>query len=543
MVDDLIRAREDYERGDWASALDVWSGSGVDLVGPAELRDAATAAFLLGRREECLELLQRCFRTYEECGDTAAAARCAFHLAMTYASGGDPALSAGWSARAQRLLESLAEPVVEGGYVAFLQMFGHLATGRWTEAADAAAAAAAAGRAFADADLLAMATCAEGRIAIYSGQVADGVSLLDESMVSVLAGETGVLISGHVYCTAIEGVQEIGDMGRVTEWTRALHHWCTRQPELVAFTGQCALHRAQVMRLRGAWPEALDELDRSISRYRQVGATDAIGLAAAERGDVRRLRGEYDAAAASYQLASAHGYDPQPGLAQLWAALGEPTAAVAAVRRALGESTEPVRHLGVLPGAIEVFLAAGERDSAAEAAAELDELARRFGASALLARAAFAAASIELSGDDAAGALPYLRNARRLWAQLESSYEVARTQALTARALARLGDTESAQREYDAACATFTALGAGPALAEATRGFGSAGTGGLPAGLTAREAEVLRLVATGRSNAQIAVELVLSEKTVARHLSNIFGKLGVGSRTAAAAYAFEHGML
>ncbi|WP_206050833.1 response regulator transcription factor [Nocardioides speluncae] len=548
MVDDLVRARDDYERGDWTAALGVWSGADADQLGATELFDAATAAFLLGRREESQDLLQDCFRRFEENGDVAGTVRCAFRLAMTYASGGEPALSAGWGARAQRLLESSTEPVVESGYVAFLQMFGHLSSARWADAAEAAARAVAVGRAFADPDLLALGTCSEGRLAIYGGRVADGVALLDESMVSVLAGETGVLISGHVYCTAIEGVQEIGDLGRVAEWTRALHHWCTRQPELVAFTGQCSLHRAQVMRLRGAWPEALDELDRSISRYRQMEATDAIGLAAAERGDLLRLLGRYDGAAASYELASAHGYDPQPGLAQLWAARGGLPAAVAAVRRALAEAAEPVRRIALLPGAVEVLLAAGEVEPAAEAATELDELARRLGSSALLARAAFAAAAVELARDDAAGALPYLRNARRLWAQLDGTFEVARVGVLTARALARLGDAESGQRELDAACAALTSLGAEPALAEASRAIGAAGTNGtpsaeLPGGLTAREGEVLRLVATGRSNAQIAAELVLSEKTVARHLSNIFGKLDVGSRTAAAAYAFEHGLL
>lgn len=548
MVDDLVRAREDYERGEWTAALDLWSGADANLVGPAELSDAATAAFLLARREESQELMQACFHRYEEYGDAAGAARAAFQLAMTYAVGGDFALSAGWTARAQRVLEPLDEPVVESGYAAFLQMFGHFSAARWAEAAEAAARAAAVGRTFADSDLLAIATCAQGRITIYGGRVTEGVALLDESMVSVLAGETSVLISGHVYCNAIEGVQEIGDLGRVAEWTRALHHWCTRQPELVAFTGQCALHRAQVMRLRGAWPEALDELDRSISRYRELGATGAIGLAATERGDLLRLLGEYDAAAASYELASGHGHDPQPGLAQLWAARGGLTAAVAAVRRALGEATEQVRRLAILPGAVEVLVAAGEQDAAAEAAAELDELARRFGSSALLAKAGFAAAAVELARDDAAGALPYLRNAGRLWAQLGATFEVARAGVLTARALALLGDADSARRELDAACAAFTSLGAGPALAEAARAFGADGmpagqSAGLPGGLTAREAEVLQLVATGRSNAQIAAQLVLSEKTVARHLSNIFGKLGVGSRTAAAAYAFEHGLL
>ena len=154
--------------------------------------------------------------------------------------------------------------------------------------------------------------------------------------------------------------------------------------------------------------------------------------------------------------------------------------------------------------------------------------------------AAQASGAVELAGGDAAGALPYLRKAQQLWTRTESPYERARVQVLTGRALAALGDAQSSRRELEAARSAFRRLGARPAADEVSALLAP---GAIPAGLTAREVEVLRLVASGRSNAQIATDLVLSEKTVARHLSNIFGKLDVGSRTAAAAYAFEHGLV
>ena len=359
-------------------------------------------------------------------------------------------------------------------------------------------------------------------------------------MAGAAAGEVSPAIFGNVYCTAIEGCQEIADFARVAEWTSALHRWCSSQPGLVAFTGQCSVHRAQVMRVQGAWSEALEELEHAIVRYQQANVLHAVGQAECERGDLLRLRGEYVAAETAYARAAEYGYDPQPGLALLWLAHGRPDAATGAVRRLLAEVTDPVHQARLLPGAIDALLAVGSPDEARTASRQLDEVAAHIGSPPLLAMAAYAAGSVELEAGDAAGALPYLRKARQLWARAESPYEGARVRLLTGRALAALGDDGSAHAELEAARATFRALGAAPAEAEAERLLSPAA---LPAGLTAREVEVLRLVAAGRSNAAIAAELVLSEKTVARHLSNTFAKLGVGSRTAAAAYAFEHDLV
>ena len=459
---------------------------------------------------------------------------------MILGTGGDPALAAGWGARAGRLVEELGDDPVEGGYVAFLHMHRHLGAGDWPAAAECADEATAVARRHADPDLLALGLVAQGRLAIYAGRVAEGLARLDESMAGAAAGEVSPIILGNVYCTAIEGCQEVSDFGRVAEWTSALHRWCAAQPGLVAFTGQCSVHRGQVMRFRGAWSEALEEFALAIERYRQVDFLAAIGLAEAECGDVLRLRGEYDAADAAYQRAGERGHDPQPGLALLWLARGSGDAAAAAVRRLLAEVGNPTQPCRLLPAAVDVLLAVGALDEARTAAVELDDVARKVGSVSLLALAAYASAAVELASGDPAGAMPYLRKARQLWARADSPYESARVRLLTGRALAALGDQESARQEVTAAREAFLTLGAAPAAEEAEQLLRPAA---LPAGLTAREVEVLRLVAAGHSNTQIAADLVLSEKTVARHLSNIFGKLDVGSRTAAAAYAFEHGLV
>jgi DNA-binding CsgD family transcriptional regulator len=540
VVDELLQARVDYERGDWAAALDTWSCVEPDDMDVEDLRGAAAAAYLLGRREVAIGYYQRAFRLCERAGDPGGAVRCAFHVAMSFDENGEPALAAGWAARAERLVGEMGPDPMERGYAAFLRMYSHIRDAAWPAAAEAAAETTATGRQHGNSDLVALGLCASGRIAIYGGRVSEGLAMLDEAMAGVAAGEVSPAIFGNVYCTAIEGCQEIADFARVAEWTSALHRWCSSQPGLVAFTGQCSVHRGQVMRVQGAWSEALDELEHAIVRYQQANILHAVGQAECERGDLLRLRGEYVAAETAYARAAEYGYDPQPGLALLWLAHGRPDAATAAVRRLLGEESGPVHRARLLPGAIDALLAVGAVDEARTASRQLDEVAAHIGSPPLLAMAAYAAGSVELAAGDAAGALPYLRKARQLWARAESPYEGARVRLLTGRALAALGDEGSAHAELEAARATFRALGAAPAEAEAERLLAPAA---LPAGLTAREVEVLRLVAAGRSNAAIAAELVLSEKTVARHLSNTFAKLGVGSRTAAAAYAFEHDLV
>ncbi|MCW2764186.1 MAG: helix-turn-helix transcriptional regulator [Nocardioides sp.] len=537
VVEELVRARETYERGDWAAAFEAWSDTPPDTLEPDDLAGLATAAYLLGRMEVCVDARQRAFQLHLEAGDRAAAARSAFHLTMVFSTTGEPMVGAGWAARAQRLVEEIDDDVVERGYVEFLMMFRAIAESDWAGAAARAAVAVAHGRRFADPDLLALGLAGQGRSRLQGGEVPDGLALFDEAMVAVTSGEISPIIAGNVYCIMIEGCQEVSDLGRASAWTTALSRWCGAQPGLVAFTGQCAVHRGQIMRLHGAYPRAVEEFDGAVRRYLAEPTTAAAGLALSERGDVLRIVGDLDAAEASYDQAADHGYEPQPGLALLWLARGRTQAAVAAARRLLAEITDPVHRSRILPPAVEILLAGGESAEARLLAEELDGIANAFRCDGLQAMAAYAAGRVELECGDASGALPYLRKSSGLWHAMDCPYESARVRVQVALALRVLGDEESATSELEAARRTFHGLGTVPAAEEAARLLAP---GALPDGLTAREAEVLRLVASGKSNTQIAAELVLSEKTVARHLSNIFTKLDVGSRTAAAAYAFEH---
>jgi DNA-binding CsgD family transcriptional regulator len=540
VVDELLHARADFERGEWSAALDGWSAVDVDRLSAEDLESAAAASHLLGRIDDAVDRYRRAYDSRVAADDTAGAVRCAFHLSMIGRTSGDQSAAAGWLTRGERLAQALPAGGLESGYLAFARMFSHLAAGRFADAGDCARAATDAGRRHGDPALLATGLCAEGRMAIYGDRVPDGLSLLDESMLEATSRTLPPVMLGHVYCTAIEGCQEVSDLRRVVEWTQLLHRWCTDQPGLVTFTGQCSLHRAQVMRAAGAWDAALEELTTAIERYRRAGATDAVGQAACERGDVLRLRGDLDAADAAYQLSAEHGYDPQPGSALLWLARGRTAAAAAAVRRLLAEPGPSVRRSRVLPAAVEILLAVHDVDAAGRCARDLQELATSFGSEVLSAAAASAWGRVQLAAGDPAGALPYLRKAHQGWMRLEVPHEVALVQVVTGRSLLALGDDESARRALASAREALVSLGAVPDVDDLDRIGSSAAR---PAHLTEREVEVLCLVAQGRSNAQIAGSLVLSERTVARHLSNIFTKIGVGSRTAAAAFAFEHDLV
>ena len=536
VVDELVRARETYERGDWVAAFEAWSEVAPGSLDADDQTRLAHTAYLLGRREECLEALQRSFRAHLDAGDPAAAARCACWLAMVHWRSGEPAVGGGWAARAGSLLAETGD-VVERGYLAFMQMHRHIAVQEWGQAAAHAAEVTAYGRRFGDPDLTALGLAAQGRLTLYSGSVPAGLALFDEAMTGVASGEVSPVWAGDIYCLMIEGCQEVSDFGRAAEWTQALTRWCERQPGLVPWTGQCAVHRGQIMALRGAWAEALDEFGLAVARYVAADAAPASGFALAERGDVLRVQGQYAAADAAYEEAARFGYEAQPGLALLRLAQGRREAAQAAVTRLLAETRGPVGRSRLLPGAVVVLLAVGEVDRAQGCAEELVGIAESFACPGLTAEAQDAAGLVRLARGDAAGALPHLREARRGWQRLQCPYRAALSQAAVGRCLAELGDAESASRELTAAHATLVELGAVPAAEEVHRLLVPAA---LPGGLTAREAQVLRMLASGRSNAEIAADLYLSQKTVARHLSNIYTKLDVTTRTAAAAYAFEH---
>jgi DNA-binding CsgD family transcriptional regulator len=541
VVAELALGRQAFEERSWATAYERLAAVDPSALGEADRLALGTAAFLSGDREAADRAYQESYRHHIDSGLTLAAARDTFWLGMLHNMGGNPAIGGGWVARGARLLHDAPSDAVEHGYQAVHEMFRHIFAGEFPEALEVSERIAETGQRCREANLVALGLSAQGRLLIYGGRVPEGLALLDEAMVGLNDPDVSPVIAGHVYCSMVEGCQEIADYRRMTEWTTLLTRWCQVQPDLVPFTGQCAVHRAQIMRWRGALPEALDELRLALARYVAEGGTPAAGLAHYERGEVLRVQGDYAGAAAAYEEAAALGRDPQPGLALLSLAKGRVPAAVAMVRRLMEETPDPVHRSAHLPAAVEVFLAAGELDAARRAADELSALAGAFGCESLEASSAFWLGSVRLAAGDADGAaeaLHHLRHAWKVWIQLGARYEAAWARVQIGVACRVLGDEESALSELGVAGRTFAEIGAAPARSEVERLLGRT----LPDGLSAREAEVLRLVASGQSNGQIAAALFLSQKTVERHLSNIFAKTGATSRTAAAAYAFEHGL-
>ena len=541
MDEGLDRAREAHRRQAWADAFARFSAADeVEPLGPADLELAAEAADLAGRGDDAIRLLRRAYLANADAGAIGPALRCAYWLSKTLSWGGEFAQAGAWMARARRLAE--ADP--DCPEQAYLQLYAaeQLARTRaFAEMVPATQGLVEAAASGSDADLAAAALMMSGGALIAAGRMAPGLAQLDEAMVAAAGGDLSARATGMIYCVAIGICQELQELHRAREWSQALSDWCAAQPEFTgAYRGLCRVHRVALLRLSGGWPTALGEARLACTQLTAGYGELVAGAAFYELAELHRLRGEFAEAEAAYRDALRYGGEIQPGMALLWLAQGRTDAAAAAIRRALTEAADLAQRGPLLPAAAEVLAAAGDLTGAAQAAAELAAVAEELGTTALVAMSGQATGTVRLAEGAAEKALPALRAACRQWHELDVPYEAARTRTLIAQACRALGDRESADLELETARRVFAELGAATDLSIVDGLRGSAAD---TAGLSPRELEVVRLVAAGRSNQAIAAELVLSEKTVARHLSNIFGKLGVSSRTAAAAYAYEHGLV
>jgi DNA-binding CsgD family transcriptional regulator len=534
----LERGRDAFVRRSWRDAYErLRAADSEAALEPDDLERLATAAFLVGESETSAEVWTRAHQALLSGGHTARAARCAFWLGYVLLDRGELAPAMGWFGRGQRLLDDEQLECVERGYLLIPVAISSMgsdpagACGLFERAIEI-------GERFGEPDLVAVARAGRGRSLINMGRVTEGVALLDEAMVAVTSGELGPVITGDVYCAVIEACFQIADLRRAREWTNALNRWCESQPELVPYRGQCLVHRAEIMQLRGSWPDALDQV---LMACDLLAHHPMLGAAFYQLGELHRLRGKFDEAEDAYRNAGEHGREPQPGLALMRLAQGRTSAALSAVRRVLDATGDPVERAKLLAASVEIALVAGDLVAARSAADELAAIAAVRDSTYVTALSESGAGMVQLEEGDPGGALVLLSRARSIWNDLDATHEVACVRVSIARACRALDDEDTAAMELDAARRVFAELGAEPDVArvDALAPPKSART----AGLTPREIEVLRLVAGGRTNRAIAGELVLSEKTVARHVSNIFAKLGVSSRSAATAYAYEHDLV
>jgi ATP/maltotriose-dependent transcriptional regulator MalT len=526
------------DQSDWEASFASLSGRQASgTLSAEELESLGEAAWWLGRIRESTVARERSVAAYVADGRARQAALVALRLFYTFSVRGEEAVAAGWLRRASRLLEGESEGV-EHGQLWLAE--ARVARARGDPAVELAHARRAIelGHRFADRDLVALGQYIEGRLLVRQGQIDEGMATLDEAMLAAAQGELGPMATGQVYCNVIAACQELGDLRRAGEWTEALRGWCATQPASV-FPGLCRVHRAEVLRLRGAWSEAEQEA-RQASEDLLEAMPGFASEALYQLGEVLRWRGDLDGAELAFREASDLGREPQPGLGLVRLAQGKLEAAAAGMRRALAQECNRLMRARILSAQVEIAIAAEDGATAAAAAEELEAIADDYGSVALMAAAAYAKGRVMLASGEAPVSLGLLRRAWELWQAADCPYEAAEARRALGLACRQVGDDEGAELALTSSQATFERLGAeteSARTAELLRVRRSV------AGLTEREIEVLRLVAAGKSNREIAAELYLSVKTVARHLSNIFCKIDVSSRTAAAAFAYAHGLI
>lgn len=536
------RARESFERMAWGDAFAQLLAA--DRAAPLEAGDLerfAVAAYLAGRDADSEAAWSRAHQRSVTAGDWGRAARCAFWLGITLMNRMERAKGGGWLARAQRVLDDAKYESVERGWLLVAVGLRQAQEGDLETSAVSWASAVKVGASYGDVDLITTARQGQGRVLIRMGKAAAGLALLDEAMVAVAAGEVSAIPAGIIYCSVIEACQEVHDVPRAREWTKALSAWCASQPDLVPYRGRCLIHRSEIMQLDGAWSDAMAEARLACRRLSEP-PQPQLGAAWYQRAELHRLCGEFTKAEQAFREASRRGCIPEPGMALLRRAQGRVDAAAMHIRGAADEAKDLVSRAKILPAFVEIMLTTKDVRAARAGAAELSSIAEHTNVPYVSAVAASVQGSVLLAENDPRAAAPVLRGAWASFEELGVPYEAARVRVLAGIAYREIGDHEGAVMEFDAARGSLARLGAVPDVSRVDALIGKAATKAT-GGLTARQVEVLALVAKGRSNRQIAAELVIAERTVARHMSNIFTTLGVSSRTEASAYAFHHDLV
>jgi len=458
----LDRGRDSYRREQWTDAYEELSALDRETpLEPEDLERLATSAYLIGKDTDSTDLWARAHQEFLARGDPARAARSALWLAFGLLARGNMAPAGGWLARAGRVLHSGGD-CVEQGFLLALNAIPTMFGGNPAGALEMFGRAAEIGDRFRDANVATLARMGEGDCRIRLGEPAAGMKLLDEVMVAVTAGEVSPLLTGLVYCAVISACHGTFDLRRAQEWTAALTRWCDSQAGLVAYRGVCLVHRAEILQLKGAWPNAVDEVRQACDRLSQPPAHASVGVAFYVRGDLHRLRGEFAEAEEAYRQASQLGRKPDPGLAELRFAQGQVDVAAAAIRRVSEESREQRIRSRILPAYVHILLAAGDVAAARAGAEELSEIATALDSAFVRAVAAQARGAVLLAEGDARTSLAALREAATGWRDLEVPYEAARVHVLAGLACRQLQDEEAAKMELDAARRTFEELGAAP---------------------------------------------------------------------------------
>jgi ATP/maltotriose-dependent transcriptional regulator MalT len=530
----VSRARDLHRQSRWAEACEEFgSADRLEPLAVDDLEAFAEAAQVLGRGEQAIRLLRRAYEARVEADDIESAVTSAFWLWQLLIINAEFARANGWVAQVRRLTQQ------DHDWFLITDAYSLIGMAEYEAAAQLLARAAQDASYRRQIDLVAFATTIWGRALIKAGRLKEGLSRLDEAMLPVIDGDASPRARSMMYCAAIATCHEVREFARAREWTLALGAWLDSLSGLRgAYFGNCRIYRSYLMRLCGSWREAVNEVavvcDDLSGGYGQLVA----GHAFYQLGEMHRLLGNPEAEEA-YRRAGECGAPTQPGLALLRLAQDDIDIAVVGIRRALAETKGRLERLDLLAACVTITLTAGDLDAAQSAVTEMALIAEVYDTAAVQAELAGARGAVALAEGDAATALPLLRSAAQCWREMEAPYAVATLSVLIGLGCRSMSDEEAAQLEFRSARDTFARLGARPdlrrveTLLKPPQPVGSHG-------LSGREIEVLRLIAAGKTNHAIATELFLSERTVHRHVSNIFDKLGVRSRTAAASYGIQH---
>lgn len=506
-----------------------------------QLEDLAVAAHMLGEDEVGRDAWTRAHETHRRAGRDHEAARCAFWLGWGLLIDGRSAPARGWIRRARRHAE-LARAVSGragqvDGLLGVVDAVHAMDEGDFRSAHDRFLAIRELGEELGDQDLVALGDLGLGETLLRIGDPERAGDLLDDAMVAVAADELSPLVAGTVYCALLVACDDLFDVARASAWTASLTTWAS-DAAMVPFRGQCLVHRSALAEWAGDWDGAMHEAVRAREVLSKPPPRAAVGEAWYREGELHRLRGDHAEAERCYAAATRHGHDGQPGVALVRAAAGNADEALRQLRAVVAEAVDPARRARLLPALVDLALKVGDLPVARRSADSLVASADGHPSRQLRGYAAHARGAVLLAEGDPRRAHTHLRDACRTWQELEAPYLVARAREALARVHDELGDRATAASERQAALETYRRLGAIP---DERRISGVRPP--RPSGLTPRQVEVLCLVAAGMSNAEVAAELVISERTVERHLSNVFARIGVGNRAAATAFAYEEGLV
>jgi DNA-binding CsgD family transcriptional regulator len=528
----LVEAREAFARGDWEAARGRLEDSReVSPLGLAELEILSRCKWWLGDVQGSMALAEEAFQGLVADEQPHAAAKSALMLSLQWGVRGNLAVSSAWLNRARRLLDTLPESP-EHGYLLYLE--GNDAIYLEGDAGSAFATSlelTAMNRRHKAPELGSFALVLSGLAAVRRGQAARGFEDLDQALLPVMAGDVSAEWGGDIYCSVIHLCYELADYSRMRAWTDALAAWCAGLSTSFMYSDIVRVHELQLISAEGGWKVASEELAVLGERLKNAHAWIAADCFC-ELGDIRRRQGNRPGAAASYAAARGLGVDAQPGSALLLADAGMNQEAVTALRAALADRGRLGRAWLLLP--LVELLAPRDADSAEVYCGELEGTAAYFGTVGLLAWAHHARGALLMAQGRWGESLPEFDAAAQGYRSQHLRYELSRVHERLSSVRAALGDTGPALAERATASAIRAQLGAAPILPPAAERVSD--------GLTPREREVLGCVLSGCSNRQIAEALTISEKTASRHLANIFTKIGVTSRTGAAAWARHQGI-